>query len=81
MWIRKIYYKPFIKLTKEPEKNQWNLLKYILNLNKDTHFGRNHNFISIHSYKDFQNAVPINEYEDLRYYIDQQEHIQGKTCW
>ena len=44
MWIRKIYYKPFIKLTKEPEKNQWDLLKYILNLNKDTHFGRNHNF-------------------------------------
>jgi len=73
MWIRKIYYKPFIKLTKEPEKNQWNLLKYILNLNKDTHFGRNHNFISIHSYKDFQNAVPINEYEDLRSYINQQE--------
>ena len=73
MWIKKIYYKPFIKLTKEPEKNQWNLLKYILNLNKDTHFGRNHNFISIHSYKDFQNAVPINEYEDLRSYINQQE--------
>ena len=73
MWIRKIYYKPFIKLTKEPEKNQWNLLNYILNLNKDTHFGRNHNFISIHSYKDFQNAVPINEYEDLRSYINQQE--------
>lgn len=73
MWIRKIYYKPFIKLTKEPEKNQWNLLKYIINLNKDTHFGRNHNFISIHSYKDFQNAVPINEYEDLRSYINQQE--------
>ncbi len=73
MWIRKIYYKPFIKLTKEPEKNQWNLLKYILNLNKDTHFGRNHNFISIHSYKDFKNAVPINEYEDLRSYINQQE--------
>ena len=79
MWIRKIYYKPFIKLTKEPEKNQWNLLKYILNLNKDTHFGRNHNFISIHSYKDFQNAVPINEYEDLRSYINQQEQT-GEPC-
>ena len=73
MWIRKKYYIPFIKLTKNPEKNQWDLLKYILNLNKDTHFGRNHKFISIHSYKDFKNAVPINEYEDLRSYINQQE--------
>ena len=73
MWIRKKYYIPFINLTKDPEKNQWNLLKYILNLNKDTHFGRNHKFISIHSYKDFKNSVPINEYEDLRSYINQQE--------
>ncbi|MDB4530731.1 GH3 auxin-responsive promoter family protein [bacterium] len=73
MWIRKKYYIPFIKLTKNPEKNQWDILKYILNLNKDTHFGRNHKFISIHSYKDFKNAVPINEYEDLRSYINQQE--------
>ena len=73
MWIRKKYYIPFINFTKEPEKNQWDLLKYILNLNKDTHFGRNHKFISIHSYKDFKNAVPINEYEDLRSYINQQE--------
>ena len=73
MWIRKKYYIPFINLTKDPEKNQWDLLKYILNLNKDTHFGRNHKFISIHSYKDFKNAVPINEYEDLRSYINQQE--------
>ena len=73
MWIRKKYYIPFIKLTKNPEKNQWDLLKYILDLNKDTHFGRNHKFISIHSYKDFKNAVPINEYEDLRSYINQQE--------
>jgi len=73
MWIRKKYYIPFIKLTKDPEKNQCDLLKYILKLNKDTHFGRNHEFKSINSYKDFQNAVPINEYEDLRSYINQQE--------
>lgn len=73
MWIRKKYYIPFIKLTKDPEKNQCDLLKYILKLNKDTHFGRNHEFKSINSYKDYKNAVPINEYEDLRSYINQQE--------
>ena len=73
MWIRKKYYVPFIKLTKNPKKNQWNLLKNILHQNKDTHFGSEHKFTSIHSYKDFQNAIPINEYEDLRSYINQQE--------
>ena len=73
MWIRKKYYVPFIELTKNPKINQWNLLKNILHQNKDTHFGSKHKFTSIHSYKDFQNAIPINEYEDLRSYINQQE--------
>ena len=73
MWIRKKHYVPFVELTKNPKKNQWNLLKNILHRNKDTHFGSKHKFTSIQSYKDFQNAIPINEYEDLRSYINQQE--------
>ena len=73
MWIRYKYYVPFIELTKNPKLNQWNLLKNILHQNKDTHFGAKHKFTSILSYNDFQNAIPINEYEDLRSYINQQE--------
>ena len=73
MWIRKKHYVPFVELTKNPKDHQWNLLKNILHRNKDTHFGRKHKFASIHSYKDFLNAIPINEYEDLRSYINQQE--------
>jgi len=79
MWIRNKYYVPFIELTKNPKINQWNLLKNILHQNKDTHFGSKHKFTSIHSYKDFQNAIPINEYEDLRSYINQQEQT-GEPC-
>ncbi len=78
-WIRNKYYLPFIELTKNPKINQWNLLKNILHENKDTHFGSKHKFTSIHSYKDFQNAIPINEYEDLRSYINQQEQT-GEPC-
>ena len=73
MWIRKKHYVPFVELTKNPKKNQWNLLKNILYQNKDTNFGSKHKFTSIKSYKDFQNAIPINEYEELRSYINQQE--------
>ena len=79
MWIRYKYYVPFIELTKNPKLNQWNLLKNILHHNKDTHFGGKHKFTSILSYKDFQNAIPINEYEDLRSYINQQEQT-GEPC-
>jgi len=79
MWIRNKYYVPFVELTKNPKINQWNLLKNILHQNKDTHFGSKHKFTSIHSYKDFQNAIPINEYEDLRSYINQQEQT-GEPC-
>jgi hypothetical protein len=78
-WIRNKYYLPFIELTKNPKINQWNLLKNILHQNKDTHFGSIHKFTSIHSYKDFLNAIPINEYEDLRSYINQQEET-GEPC-
>jgi len=78
-WIRNKYYLPFIELTKNPKINQWNLLKNILHQNKDTHFGSIHKFTSIHSYKDFLNAIPINEYEDLRSYINQQEQT-GEPC-
>ena len=76
MWIRKKHYVPFVELTKNPKDHQWNLLKNILHRNKDTHFGRKHKFASIHSYKDFLNAIPINEYEDLRSYINQQEQTR-----
>ena len=79
MWIRNKYYVPFIELTKNPKINQWNLLKNILHQNKDTHFGSKHKFTSIHSYKDFQNEISINEYEDLRSYINQQEQT-GEPC-
>ena len=79
MWIRYKYYVPFIELTKNPKINQWNLLKNILHQNKDTHFGAKHKFTSILSYNDFQNAIPINEYEDLRSYINQQEQT-GEPC-
>ena len=79
MWIRYKYYVPFIELTKNPKLNQWNLLKNILHQNKDTHFGAKHKFTSILSYNDFQNAIPINEYEDLRSYINQQEQT-GEPC-
>ena len=72
-WIKKRYYIPFIELTKNPKLNQWNLLNNILHQNKKTSYGIKHKFISIKSYQDFQNLIPINEYEDLRYYIEQQE--------
>ena len=75
-WIRNKYYLPFIELTKSPKINQWNLLKDILRQNKDTSFGSKHNFSSIHTYKDFKDAIAINKYEDLRSYINEQEQTR-----
>ena len=41
--------------------------------NKDTAFGKEHNFSTIQSYEDFKTNVSVQSYEDLRPYIETQE--------
>ena len=53
--------------------------KYLLNLlkkNQDTKFGKSYNFEKIKSIKDFQNNVPIRDYEEINPWIS--DLINGK---
>jgi GH3 auxin-responsive promoter len=45
---------------------QSSLLLRIVQRNRDTWFGRRHCFAGIRSVRDFQNAVPLSDYEDFR---------------
>src|SRR5437660_776295 len=42
----------------------------IVSANADTTYGREHNFSSIKTVSDFQNAVAVNEYDGLHPYIE-----------
>ncbi len=63
-------YKKLINQTKIPAATQEELFKTIIANNKNTAFGRDHNFDKINSYKDFVKNVPIRDFEGHRSYIE-----------
>ena len=52
------------------EKTQGKLLLKILQKNKDTIYGKRYEFCSINSIEDFQNKVPITNYDSYKKYIN-----------
>ena len=60
----------FIADSKQPRQAQQNKLLNIVRANAASSFGQEHNFAQISSISDFQNAVPIRDYEGYRPYID-----------
>jgi hypothetical protein len=46
-----------------------------------TEFGRKYNFSSLFNVRDFKNAVPIHEYEDMKPYIERIMHGEQNILW
>src|SRR5690606_38231352 len=46
-----------------------------------TLFGREHDFENIHSVKEFQDRVPVADYEDLKPYIERVKKGQANILW
>lgn len=55
---------------------QVEFLRKIIKNNASTQFGKDFNFNKIKTIEDFQKMIPIQEYEDLRPYVDQ--HCNGE---
>ncbi|WET48342.1 GH3 auxin-responsive promoter family protein [Chryseobacterium indologenes] len=66
---------------KNAEKNQDDLLISLVNTAQKTLFGREHNFENIRSVKNFQNRVPVADYEDLKPYIERVKRGQSNILW
>src|SRR3989338_7556189 len=64
------YVNSFISATKDPMKTQEKLLLKIINKNKNTVFGKGHNFSSIKTIEDYRRNVPAMDYEGFRPYIE-----------
>ncbi len=63
------------------EKNQEQLLLSFVRHAEKTLFGRTHGFEEIHSVQDFQNKVPVADYEDLKPYIEKVKKGQRNILW
>lgn len=60
----------FEKATKVPFESQHKLLLELLSRNKNTVFGCKYGFTHIRSVDEYQNRVPLNNYETLRPYME-----------
>ncbi|MCD0478532.1 GH3 auxin-responsive promoter family protein [Chryseobacterium sp. LC2016-29] len=66
---------------KNAENNQEKLLLSLVDTAKKTLFGRTYDFENIKSVKDFQEKVPVADYEDLKPYIEKVKRGQKDILW
>lgn len=73
------HWRPLERLTQRPATAQMDVLQRLLYQNRDTHFGKKHRFSEIHNYAKFQQNIPVQTYETLRPYIEEQRLTSAKA--
>lgn len=89
MSLKSILAKPFanwvVKRTRswtsKPVESQRKVFEELIKTAGDTAFGRDHNFSTIRSYEDFQNSVPIRDYEGLKPYVERIRKGEKDILW
>jgi hypothetical protein len=69
------------KWMQNPEESQKASLRELIKLGANTSFGKDHGFDQINDHKEFQNAVPIRDYEALKPYIDKMLAGEQNILW
>lgn len=64
-----------------PEKTQKRVFEQLIKKAAHTLFGREHDFKGITSYNDFQQRVPLRDYEGFRPYIDRISKGENDVLW
>lgn len=58
------------EITKQPVPTQQKFLMQLMRDNRETEYGRAHNFANIYSVEDFRKYVPLTEYDDYAPYVE-----------
>ncbi|WP_027380429.1 GH3 auxin-responsive promoter family protein [Chryseobacterium daeguense] len=80
VWAKK-HVRKAEEFKKNAEKNQVELLLSLVNTAQKTLFGREHDFENIKTVEDFQQKVPVADYEDLKPYIERVKRGQANILW
>ncbi|MDD3285079.1 MAG: GH3 auxin-responsive promoter family protein [Patescibacteria group bacterium] len=64
-----------------PLLTQERVFRYLINKGRRTAWGRQYGYKDFKDYKDFQSAVPISSYEDLRVYIERLLQGENYILW
>lgn len=55
--------------------------KKLIDKGKKTAFGKDHDFVNIHSYEDFKKRVPVRDYEGLKNYVERIMDGEKDVLW
>lgn len=80
-WIIKKRIHQIELFIKYPHEVQSELLKKLINSAKDTEWGKKYDFKNITKQDDFKNNVPINDYNDLKPYIQRLMKGEQNILW
>ncbi|MDR2236237.1 MAG: GH3 auxin-responsive promoter family protein [Chryseobacterium sp.] len=80
IWAKK-HVRKAEEFKKNAEQDQEALLLSLVKTAQKTLFGREHDFENIHSVKDFQEKVPVADYEGLKPYIERVKKGQANILW
>jgi hypothetical protein len=73
------HWRPIERLTHQPAAAQAHVMQRLLLQNCDTRFGKKHRFSEIRNYPEFQQNIPVQTYESLRPYIEEQRLTSAKA--
>lgn len=80
LFAKKIH-KQTQKWAKNPVETQNKVFRNLLKQASETQFGKDHNFQNIVTFQDFQNQVPVRDYEALKPYVDQVVAGKENILW
>ena len=61
--------------------NQEKIMMELVQTAAQTQFGKDHHFSNVRNYEDFKAAVPVRDYEALRFYIDKMVDGESDVLW
>ena len=69
------------KWANNPVVSQQKVFAELISAAQDTAFGKDHKFANILSYSDFQENVPVRDYEDLKPYVERVVKGEADVLW
>jgi len=80
LFAKYIHYTTY-KWASTPLQTQEKVFKKLIDIAKDTKFGKDHQFSEIKTYNDFKKNVPIRDYEELKPYISRVVAGEENILW
>ncbi|MDR0667066.1 MAG: GH3 auxin-responsive promoter family protein [Prevotellaceae bacterium] len=66
---------------RRPHAYQQTIFQSLLNAGRETTFGKQHRFADLSTLEQFQQRVPLHEYDQLKPYIDRMRQGEPKVLW